>query len=171
VSPPCFRSSLVIFSRNEYSEESCYVSWRSLLPMSPRFLTLCSLTASALFAYFLGLLFRSRLIGLENHVFIAAVTVVCATVLLLVLWNGRRDGSSSSSKQLDLRPETSSSSTNKPASSGCCGGGCRSAAAASDTVACCQDNSDSVSIASSVGSHKGMSKEAFHKWKRDNPDE
>jgi hypothetical protein len=26
-------------------------------------------------------------------------------------------------------------------------------------------------VASSVGSHKGMSKDAFHKWKRENPDE
>lgn len=40
-----------------------------------------------------------------------------------------------------------------------------------NTGACCQDNSDSASIASSVGSHKGMSKESFHTWKRQNPEE
>ncbi len=97
--------------------------------------------------------------------------MACATVLLLVLWNGRREGSSASSKLAVRSEKTLASPSSNVPSSGCCGGACNSAAASSDAGVCCQDNSDSVSIASSVGSHKGMSKDAFHKWKRENPDE
>ena len=131
----------------------------------------CSLTASAIFAYFLGLFFRNHLIELESHAFIAAVTVACATVLLLVLWNGRTVTTSTSSTPLQPKLNDKLPSASKPSSSSCCGGVCSGAGPASQAGACCQDNSDSASIASSVGSHKGMSKDAFHKWKRDNPEE
>ncbi len=131
----------------------------------------CSVTASAVFAYLLASFFRNHFIGLEHHVLIAAVTVVCASVLLLVLWNGRKPGTSTSSNPSKLKDTLLSSSAEEPSSSGCCGGACSRAGAALDNVTCCQDTSDSLSIASSVGSHKGMSKESFHKWKRDNPEE
>jgi hypothetical protein len=130
----------------------------------------CSLTASAVFAYSLGFFLQNRFIQLENQPFITAVTVSCATVLLFFLWNSRRAGPSSSPQPSQTKLHDELCSSVGAASSNCCGGVCRDGGR-SEGGACCQDNSDSVSIASSVGSHKGMSKDAFHKWKRENPDE
>ena len=169
------------FGHYECPQESCVVSCPpppGIVPFSPvTYSRLCffSLTACAIFAYLLGLFVRSNLVHLENQTFIITVTVVCATVLLLVLWNTRSGGAATSSPPFESNANDElPSSSAKSSSSSCCNGVCngaRAAAATSHPGACCQDNSDAASVASSVGSHKGMSKDAFHQWKRENPEE